>query len=76
MPSNLDSQLGQVMDPESLHVIQTNHLHKVLPHVYQKFIRAPKTNRIGNYELILNFQVYRIKNTMLFQKIMPSNFLS
>ena len=51
LPSNLDSQLGQVMDPESLHVIQTNHLHKVLPHVYQKFIRAPKTNRIGNYEL-------------------------
>ena len=45
MPKNIGSGLGQLVDTGSMKLIQTQYLHKVLPHVHQKFIRSPKINR-------------------------------
>ena len=45
-PSNLNTSLGHIIDTEDLEIIQTRHLHRVLPNVYQKFIKSPKVYTI------------------------------
>lgn len=65
-PSTLDNALGQVIDTEGLEVIQTQHLHRVLPHIYQKFIRAPKVNKHDYLLEVLQPDLDKKKKVLIF----------
>ena len=77
MPKDLGGGVGQVVDTESLKVIQTQHLHKVLPHVYQKFIRSPKINRTDYLMEILEKDLEKKRQVLIFSnKASTSAFIS
>ena len=77
MPKDIGGSLGQVIDTDSIKVIQTQHLHKVLPHVYQKFIRSPKINRTDYLLEILEKDVEKKRQVLIFSnKASTSAFIS
>lgn len=45
MPHNMDELLGSVIDTSTVHEIVSPNLHKILPHVQQKFIRMRKQEK-------------------------------
>ena len=66
-----------MIDTDSIKVIQTQHLHKVLPHVYQKFIRSPKINRTDYLLEILEKDVEKKRQVLIFSnKASTSAFIS
>ena len=77
MPSNLGGGLGQLVDTGSLKVIQTQYLHKVLPHVHQKFIRSPKINRTDYLLELLETDIEKKRQVLIFSnKASTSAFIS
>ena len=66
LPPNLESQISHVIDPETIQVVQTNFLHRVMPHVHQKFIRAPKTDRIDYLMEIIAPDVEKKRQILIF----------
>ena len=53
-----------------MEIIQTNHLHRILPHVFQKFIRAPagpgSNNKIDYLMDIIAKDVEKKKQVLIF----------
>lgn len=45
MPTNVDASLELIVDPSTIHAVVSPYLHKVMPHITQKFIRTRKSLR-------------------------------
>lgn len=45
MPTNVEESLNLIIDTSTLNVVTSPYLHKVMPHVTQKFIRMRKSQR-------------------------------
>lgn len=45
MPTNVDESLELIIDPSTIHPVVSPYLHKVMPHITQKFIRTRKSLR-------------------------------
>ena len=58
--------LGHIIDTEDLEIIKTGHLHRVLPNVYQKFIKAPKTDRMNYLLDIIEPDVDKKRKVLIF----------
>ena len=65
-PTTLDTSLGHVIDTEHLKIIQTPFLHKVMPHVYQKFIKTPKVARLDYLLDIIEPDVDKNRQVLIF----------
>lgn len=48
MPTNTEEILQKVIDVQTLHVVSSPNLHKLMPHVEQRFMRISKQNRPSN----------------------------
>jgi superfamily II DNA/RNA helicase len=73
----LASALSQAIDINALTTIKTQHLHRVLPHIYQKFIRAPKVGRIEYLSDIIEADVDKKRKVLIFcNKASTSAFVS
>ena len=57
---------GHIIDTEDLEIIQTNHLHRVLPNVYQKFIKSPKTDRMDYLLDVIEPDVDKKRKVLIF----------
>ena len=78
MPSNLStSQIGTMVQEDNLKVLRTGQLHKVLPHVSQKFIRAPKVDRQKYLFRVIEKDVLKKKPIIIFSnKTSTANFVA
>ncbi len=77
VPTSLDSALSHVMDTESLGMIKTHYLHRVMPHMRQKFIRAPKTNRQEYLIDLIEEDVAKKRKVLIFcNKSSTSSYVS
>jgi len=78
MPSNLStSPIGSIVEAEQLKVLRTGQLHKVLPHVYQKFIRAPKVDRQKYLISVIEKDIAKKKPIIIFSnKTSTANFIA
>jgi len=65
-PSNLNTSLGHIIDTEDLEIIQTRHLHRVLPNVYQKFIKSPKVGRLDYLLDVIEPDVDKKRKVLIF----------
>ena len=65
-PSNLNTSLGHIIDTEDLEIIQTRHLHRVLPNVYQKFIKSPKVGRLDYLLDVIEPDVDKQRKVLIF----------
>ena len=65
-PSNLNTSLGHIIDTEDLEIIQTRHLHRVLPNVYQKFIKSPKVGRLDYLLDVIETDVDKKRKVLIF----------
>lgn len=45
MPTNIDESMELIIDPSTIHAAVSPYLHKVMPHITQKFIRIRKSHR-------------------------------
>lgn len=45
MPSNIDESLQEIIDTSTIHEAVSPFLHKVMPHITQKFLRIRKSHR-------------------------------
>lgn len=45
MPLNVEELLHEIIDTKTLHEVVSPNLHKILPHIKQKFIRIRKSER-------------------------------
>ena len=78
MPSNLSSTpLGSLVEEDQLKVLRTGQLHRVLPHVQQVFIRAPKVKREEYLARVIEKDVKKGKPIVIFSnKTSTSNFIA
>lgn len=65
-PTSLSTSIGHIIDTEDLEIIKTGHLHRVLPNVYQKFIKAPKTDRMDYLLDIIEPDVDKKRKVLIF----------
>jgi superfamily II DNA/RNA helicase len=65
-PSNLNTSLGHIIDTEDLEIIQTRHLHRVLPNVYQKIIKPPKVGRLDYLLDVIEPDVDKQRKVLIF----------
>lgn len=76
-PKNLDSSLGHLVNTEGFEIIQTRFLHRIMPHVYQKFIKAPKVGRIDYLLEVIEKDVEKKRQVLIFaNKGSTSAFIS
>ena len=54
------------MNTEDFEVIQTRHLHRVLPNVYQKFIKSPKVGRVDYLLDVIESDVDKKRKVLIF----------
>ena len=78
MPPNLSSTpLGSLVDTDELKVLKTGQLHRVLPHVKQTFIRAPKVKRDEYLFRVIEKDIKKGKPIIIFSnKTSTSNFIA
>jgi len=78
MPSNLSTTpIGSIVEADQLKVLRTGQLHKVLPHVYQKFIRAPKLDRQKYLISVIEKDIAKKKPIIIFSnKASTANFIA
>lgn len=75
-PREMTRILGDFIDTESLEVIQTDSLHRVLPHVKQRFIRLHKYDRDAALLRIVSAEVAKEKPVIIFSNRTPmSNWI-
>jgi superfamily II DNA/RNA helicase len=78
MPSKLsDTPIGSLVDADQLKVLRTGQLHRVLPHVNQVFIRAPKVKREEYLFRLIEKDVKNGNPIVIFSnKTSTSNFIA
>ncbi|CAO1360912.1 unnamed protein product [Diamesa hyperborea] len=77
MPTNTEEVFRSIIDPDTLKVIASDDLHKILPHVQQKFLRMNKADRPGNILKIVKSEVQRKRPVIIFSnKSTTSDYLS
>ena len=78
MPSKLsNTPIGSLVDTDQLKVLRTGQLHRVLPHVNQVFIRAPKVKREEYLFRVIEKDVKKRNPIVIFSnKASTSNFIA
>ena len=78
MPSNLSATpIGSLVETDQLKILRTGQLHKVLPHVNQKFIRAPKVDRQKYLIRVIEKDISKKQPIVIFSnKTSTSNFVA
>ncbi|XP_077993665.1 putative ATP-dependent RNA helicase DDX28 [Glandiceps talaboti] len=59
MPRNAEEILGEVVEPEALVTVTTSHLHRLMPHVPQKFMKIHSQDKAGKIIELLEKDVKR-----------------
>ncbi|CAO1307948.1 unnamed protein product [Diamesa serratosioi] len=77
MPTNTEEVFRSIIDPDTLKVIASDNLHKILPHVQQKFMRMTKADRPANLLKMVKSEVLKKRPIIIFSnKSTTSDYLS
>ncbi|KAM3963665.1 putative ATP-dependent RNA helicase Dbp21E2 [Aphomia sociella] len=66
MPSELPDSVSSFVDPESLKTVTTSNIHRLLPHVPQKFLRLGKAQKPGELLKLVQADVNQQRPVMIF----------
>ncbi|XP_067010151.2 probable ATP-dependent RNA helicase DDX28 isoform X2 [Anabrus simplex] len=66
MPTSLPDALGDIIAPESLKKVTSGHLHHVLPHVPQKFVRLGRSQKPAELLKLVKADVNRKAPVIIF----------
>ena len=76
-PNYIYDAFGEVIDTESLETYRTGQLHRVPYHIYQKFIRVPKTGKVNYLMEVIEKDLAKQRSLMIFSnKSSTSNFVA
>ncbi|XP_075153666.1 putative ATP-dependent RNA helicase Dbp21E2 [Haematobia irritans] len=72
MPTNIRELLHRVIDVETIEEVASPHLHKLMPHVEQKFIRVNKADRPAHLLNIVKKEVSLRRPVIVFSNKTPA----
>lgn len=77
MPTNINELLQRVIDVNTLHQVVSTNLHKLMPHVKQKFLRITKADRPLNLLTIVKQELSKKRPLIIFSnKSVASDYVS
>lgn len=77
MPTNISESLNRIIDTETIHQVVSENLHKVMPHVKQKFLRVNKSERPALLLQLVKQEVIKKRPVIVFgNKSQTSDFVS
>lgn len=77
MPVNVEELLQEIIDPSTLHTVVSPNLHKILPHINQKFIRMRKNDRPLKLLELVKASIEKRRPVIVFgNKSATSDFIS
>ncbi|XP_065357415.1 probable ATP-dependent RNA helicase DDX28 [Calliphora vicina] len=72
MPTNISELLHKVIDVETIHEVVSPHLHKLMPHVDQRFIRVNKSDRPAHLLTIVKKELSARRPVIIFSNKTPT----
>lgn len=72
MPNNVNDLLSKVIDIQTIHEVTSPHLHRLMPHVEQKFIRTNKADRPVNLLGIVRKELALRRPIIIFSNKTPT----
>ncbi|XP_011199643.2 probable ATP-dependent RNA helicase DDX28 [Bactrocera dorsalis] len=76
MPTNTEEMLQKVIDVQTLHEVSSQNLHKLMPHVEQRFMRISKQSRPSNLLNLVKKDVAKKQPVIVFSnKSATSDFV-
>lgn len=66
MPRSIEEILGEVVPLDTIQTVTTKHLHRILPHITQKFVRLGPSQRPEHFLTQIKFNVERKIPTIVF----------
>lgn len=77
MPNNIDDCLRRVINTETIHQVVSENLHKIMPHVKQKFLRINKSDRPAFLLQLVKQEIIKKRPVIVFANKSPtSDFVS
>ncbi|KAM7353841.1 putative ATP-dependent RNA helicase Dbp21E2 [Cochliomyia hominivorax] len=72
MPTNIQELLHKVIDVETIHEVVSPHLHKLMPHVDQRFLRVNKSDRPAHLLTIVKKELSLRRPVIIFSNKTPT----
>lgn len=72
MPTNINELLHKVIDIETIHEVVSPHLHKLMPHVDQRFMRVNKSDRPAHLLTIVKKELSLRRPLIIFSNKTPT----
>uniref|UniRef100_A0A1I8Q410 RNA helicase n=1 Tax=Stomoxys calcitrans TaxID=35570 RepID=A0A1I8Q410_STOCA len=72
MPTNINELLHRVIDVETIEEVSSPHLHKIMPHVEQRFMRVTKAERPAHLLSLIKKEVAQKRPVIVFSNKTPA----
>lgn len=77
MPTNVNETLRRIIDTETIRQVVSENLHKIMPHVKQKFVRMNKSDRPSTLLQLVKQEIIKKRPVIVFGNKSPtSDFVS